>query len=372
MARPTRILIIDDSAVVRATLEEIFNAEPDLEVMGKAANPYDAAALLANAIPDVITLDLEMPRMDGLTFLKQLMAQHPLPVVVCSSLAQRGAEAALAALELGAVEVIAKPTLGTYEFLVESRSLLCDAVRAAAQARPRLGIHNSKPDRPRAKTLVSEYMPDVTAHELLETTDKLIVVGASTGGTEALRVLLHDMPLDCPGILVVQHMPANFTASFAQRLDQICRISVKEARDGDPIAHGQALIAPGGLHMLLKRNGARYAVQIKEGPLVNRHRPSVDVLFRSAAHHAGANATAIIMTGMGDDGAQGCLDLKSAGATVIAQDEASCVVFGMPKCAIARGAVHQVLPLSRLAEAAINAFRPRHKRDLAQKLPLYP
>lgn len=356
MKRKIRIMIVDDSAVVRATLQELFANEEDLEVIGTASDPFKAAKLMQQTVPDVITLDLEMPRMDGLTFLRRLMHQHPIPVVVCSSLAQKGAEAALQALEYGAVEVIAKPQLGTHEFLLESKAMLCDSVRAAAiarvkQAPPELNSINKVLPR-------SQYSRSKLPAHLRETTDKFIVAGASTGGTEALKTFLQGMPANCPGILVVQHMPANFTASFANRLDGICDIDVKEAKDGDSILPGRALIAPGGKHLTIKRNGARYVASVQDGPLVNRHRPSVDMLFRSAATQAGPNTVGVIMTGMGNDGAQGCVDLKESGATVLAQDEATCVVFGMPRCAIEKGGTHKVLPLEKLAHATLSYFKP--------------
>ncbi len=345
---PTKVLIIDDSAVVRAALDDIFTEAKGIEVIGKASNPYHAAELIKQQVPDVITLDLEMPRMDGLTFLKKLMSQHPLPVVVCSSLAQEGADAAMNALELGAVDIVAKPKLGTHDFLFESKERLCDVVRAAAKANV-----SRRSRSPSKKRSINDFIPAEKSHALRETTDKIIVIGASTGGTEALLSFLQQMPEDCPGILIVQHMPAHFTAPFAKRLNQVCRINVEEASDGQSLLQGQALIAPGGKHMALKRSGARYRVSIKEGPLVNRHRPSVDVLFRSTAYHAGSNAVGVIMTGMGDDGAQGCLDMKEAGATLFAQDEQTSVVFGMPKAAIAKGGIHKVLPLNDLPSAAL-------------------
>lgn len=357
MTHRIKILIIDDSAVARAALEEIFSSESDLQVIGKAANPYDAARLMADEAPDVITLDLEMPRMDGLTFLKKLMRQHPIPVVVCSSLATHGADAAVKALELGAVDIIAKPQLGAYDFFMDSKTLFCDAIRAASKAQLRHGAR--KVDR--VKHHVSEFLPDESRHFLTETTEKLIVVGASTGGTEALATFLSSLPADSPGILIVQHMPEQFTSAFARRLDSLSALTVREAKDGDPVLRGHALLAPGGRHMYVKRSGARYVVKVKDGPLVNRHRPSVDVLFRSTAQHAGLNAVGVIMTGMGDDGAQGCCDLKEAGATVLAQDEASCVVFGMPRVAIERGAATRILPLEKLAEAALAAARSHPK-----------
>ena len=337
------VLIIDDSAVVRQTMTEVLSTDPAIEIMGVAADPYTAASRMLERVPDVITLDVEMPRMDGITFLKKIMSQHPIPVVMCSSLTETGSETALKAMEYGAVEIIQKPRLGTKQFLEESRVRICDAVKAAAQAR-------IKPFRERLLKGAPKMTADVIlakpmSKAMVETTEKVVAVGASTGGTEALRDFLEAMPHDAPGIVIVQHMPEHFTRAFSNRLDGLCRMSVKEAEDHDTVIRGRALIAPGNHHLLIKRSGARYYVEIKDGPLVSRHRPSVDVLFRSAARYAGKNCIGILMTGMGDDGAKGMLELKQAGALTIAQDEESCVVFGMPKEAIKLGAVDRVLPL---------------------------
>ena len=326
-----RVLVVDDSAVVRQTMKEILESDPQIEVIATAADPYIAVERLKQEIPDVITLDVEMPRMDGITFLEKLMAQHPIPVVICSTLTERGSETALAALEKGAVEIITKPKLGTKQFLEESRIRICDAVKSAALVS--VGKRRFPPDGQvivTPKLTADAMLPKPLSHAMIQTTDKIVAVGASTGGTEALRVFLQAMPLDAPGIIIVQHMPEKFTASFAQRLNSLCSVTVKEAADGDSILRGQALIAPGNRHLLLKRSGARYYVEVKDGPLVSRHRPSVDVLFRSTARYAGANAVGVIMTGMGDDGARGMLEMKQAGASTLAQDEASCIVFGMP------------------------------------------
>ncbi len=347
MKRPIRVLIVDDSALVRQTLSDILGSDPEIEVVGTAQDPYIAAQRLRSVVPDVITLDIEMPRMDGLTFLKKLMGQHPIPVVICSSLAAEGAETTLRAFEYGAVEVIQKPRLGTRQFLEESRIRICDAVKAAARAR----VKRYTPGLEVAPKLTADaVLPPVRTRAMAETTEKVVVIGASTGGTEALREVLQALPADAPGIVVVQHMPEHFTAAFARRLDGLCRVHVKEAADGDPVLRGQVLIAPGNRHTLLKRSGARYHVEVKDGPLVCRHRPSVDVLFRSAARYAGPNAVAVIMTGMGDDGAKGMAELKQVGAATIGQDEATCVVFGMPKEAIELGAVDRVVPLGRIAQ----------------------
>jgi two-component system chemotaxis response regulator CheB len=340
-----RVLIVDDSALVRQTLSEILSSDPLIEVIGTASDPFVAAERISEQVPDVITLDIEMPRMDGLTFLRKIMSQHPIPVVICSSLAEEGAQSTLQALEYGAVEIIAKPRLGSKRFLEESSVMLCQAVRAAAVAR----LRRPGPSQTVQPKLTADAILSRATHAMLETTEKVVVVGASTGGTEALRALLEVMPADAPGIVIVQHMPEMFTRAFANRLDGLCRISVKEAESNDTVLRGRALIAPGNHHALLKRSGARYYVEIKDGPLVSRHRPSVDVLFRSAARYAGPNAVAVIMTGMGDDGANGMLEMKQAGAVTIAQDEATSVVFGMPNEAIKRGAVDKILPLQDIA-----------------------
>jgi len=353
MAPKIRVLIVDDSAVVRQAMAEILSSDPDIDIMAPAADPFVAADRIRHEVPDVITLDVEMPRMDGLTFLKKIMTQHPIPVVMCSSLTENGSETALKALEYGAVELIQKPRLGTRQFLEEARVRLCDAVKAAARARLKRLSESSFHVSPKLTADAVLAGPSSTA--MIQTTDKVVVVGASTGGTEALRVFLQGLPANAPGVVVVQHMPENFTANFARRLDGLCTIAVKEAENGDSVLKGRALIAPGNRHVLLKRSGARYYVEIKDGPLVCRHRPSVDVLFRSAARYTGKNAVGVIMTGMGDDGAKGMLEMKQAGAMTFAQDEESCVVFGMPKEAIKLGAVDKVLSLGQLAAAVIRA-----------------
>jgi two-component system chemotaxis response regulator CheB len=353
MKKRIKVLIVDDSAVVRQTLTAILSEDPEIEVLGVASDPLIAGEKIQLAVPDVITLDVEMPRMDGLTFLQKIMSQHPIPVVVCSSLADEGSETALKALEYGAVEIIQKPRLGAKQFLEEARVRICDAVRAASLARlkPRRFPHADIPPKLTADAVLAKARQRADA--MLRTTEKVVAIGASTGGTEALRVLLEALPPDAPGIVIVQHMPENFTRAFAQRLDTICRVSVKEAENNDTVLRGRVLIAPGNRHLLLKRSGARYYVEVKDGPLVSRHRPSVDVLFRSAARYAGPNAVGVIMTGMGDDGARGLLEMKEAGAATIAQDEESCVVFGMPKKAVELQAVEKVLPLGSLAAAIL-------------------
>jgi len=349
-----RVLIVDDSATVRQTLKDILESDPDIEVMGTAQDPYVAVERIKQERPDVIMLDVEMPRMDGITFLGRLMAQHPIPVIICSTLTESNSETALAALEKGAVEIITKPKIGTRQFLEESRIRICDVVKAASQVR--IGSRPSPPPLIRATPKLNAdavIAPELITRAMIQTTEKIVAVGASTGGTEALRCFLEMLPADAPGIVIVQHMPEKFTASFANRLNQCCRVTVKEAEDNDSVIRGQALIAPGNRHTLIKRSGARYFVEVKDGPLVSRHRPSVDVLFRSAARYAGANAVGVIMTGMGDDGAHGMLEMKNAGAITIAQDEASCVVFGMPAEAIKLGGVDKVLPLNRIATEVI-------------------
>lgn len=351
MANKIRVLIVDDSAVVRQTLEDILSSDPDIEVIGTAIDPFVAAERLKKEVPDVITLDIEMPRMDGLTFLRKLMAQHPIPVVICSSVAAQGTETALKALEYGAIEIISKPKVGTKKFLEESRIRLCDAVKAAAMSKPGKA-KLIKPLTVKPKLDADAVIP-MAKPQHISATEKICLVGASTGGTEALRVFLEQLPVGCPPVAIVQHMPEHFTAAFARRLNSICAIDIKEAEDGDNMVRGQALIAPGNRHMLLKRSGSRYYVEVKEGPLVSRHRPSVDVLFRSGARYGGRNVVAAIMTGMGDDGAKGMRELFDVGAYTIAQDEATCVVFGMPQEAIKAGGVNKVMPLQRIAQEMV-------------------
>lgn len=349
MKKSIKVLVIDDSALVRQTLTEIINADPQLSVIGAASDPYFAAGKIRQLVPDVITLDIEMPRMDGLTFLKTLMAQCPVPVVIISSLTQSGSVLALRAIDHGAVEVIAKSEIrNTKEHLEESRIRITDAIKAARMVRvKRLPLTPNKAlavvER---KTVTGIYM----------TTDKVIAIGASTGGTEAIRYLLTNVPANSPGILITQHMPPGFTKSFADQLNTICQVTVKEASDGERIMRGHAYIAPGGKHMELYRSGAQYVIRIREGELVNRHKPSVEVLFNSVARHAGQNAVGIIMTGMGRDGAEGLLNMKEAGARTIAQDESSCVVFGMPKEAIKIGAADQILPLQEIPAKILSYF----------------
>lgn len=352
-----RVLVVDDSATVRQALAEILQSDPEIEVAGVASDPFVAARKLADELPDVIMLDVEMPRMDGITFLKKLMAQRPLPVVMCSSLVESGSQTLLQALDAGAVDIILKPTIGVAEHLAESKIRICDAVKAAANAR--IGTHRPKMPtgvhQPEKKLSADVMLPPPRSHAMAKTTESVVCIGASTGGTESLRVVLEQLPANAPGIVIVQHMPEKFTTSFAHRLNSLCEMEVKEAEDGDAVLRGRVLIAPGNLHTLMVRSGARYQVSVKEGPLVSRHRPSVDVLFRSAAACAGANAVGVIMTGMGDDGARGLDEMKQAGAFTIAQDEASSIVFGMPKEAIARGCVDRVVSLEAIAQEILYA-----------------
>ena len=341
MAEALRVLVVDDSAVVRQGVLLLLESVPGM-VVEVASDPLIAQQKMKSHRPDVVILDLEMPRMDGLTFLRQLMREeNPIPVVVCSGLAGPGTEAAVRVLEEGAVEIIPKPSLGVGDFLRESRARFVESIRNAARSRPRAAK--------RAPVLAPER---VSSGALLTvTTDKVVAVGASTGGTEALRLLLETMPPDCPGLVIVQHMPELFTSAFAKRLQQLCRIEVKEAAHGDRILQGRALIAPGNRHLRVKRTGGHYQVELLDGARVSGHKPSVDVLFHSVARAAGANAVGVLLTGMGEDGADGLLAMKQAGAATLAQDEASCVVFGMPRAAIERGAVDQVLPLGAIGEA---------------------
>lgn len=352
MKSKTNVLIVDDSAVVRQTLSDILSSDPGIHVMGTAADPFFAAEKISREIPDVITLDVEMPRMDGITFLQKIMSQQPIPVVICSSLSEKGSETALKALEYGAVEIIQKPKIGTKLFLEESRIQLCDIVKAASLVKKKT---IPKPRIIDPKLTADAVIQKSISKAMIQTTEKIVVVGASTGGTEALRVFLESLPMNSPGVVIVQHMPQNFTASFARRLDKLCSVSVKEAEDDDTVIRGRALIAPGNRHTLLKRSGARYYVELRDGPLVRRHRPSVDVLFRSAARYAGKNAIGVIMTGMGDDGANGMYEMKQAGAFTIAQDEESCIVFGMPNEAIKLKAVDKVCSLDAIAGAVLKA-----------------
>jgi two-component system chemotaxis response regulator CheB len=346
--------VIDDSAVVRKHLTETLTAG-GIQVLGSAADPVFAMPKLQSHWPDVIVLDVEMPRMDGISFLKKLMAEHPTPVVMCSTLTEKGCQTTMQALEAGAVSFVTKPKMGLKDFLEDRTNGLVEAVKAASKA-------NMRAIPPAARTLAAGKAPAgaspmatmptparVSTGAMSETTDRVIAVGISTGGVQSIEVVLRQLDRTCPGMLVVQHMPAAFTASFAARLNSVCNIEVLEAKDGDRVINGRVLIAPGGKHMQLKRSGAQYVVEVKDGPLINHHRPSCDVLFRSVAACAGRNAVGIIMTGMGDDGARGLKEMRDAGAYTAAQDEASCVVFGMPAVAIKMGAADDIVPLNDIA-----------------------
>jgi two-component system chemotaxis response regulator CheB len=344
-----RVMVVDDSAVVRQVLTGLLDEAPGIEVMAAVADPVLAIERLKLDWPDVIVLDVEMPRMDGITFLKLVMQQKPTPVVICSTLTEKGARTSMEAMAAGAVAIVTKPKMGLKQFLSDSADELIHAVRAAANANVRrLAPGTSALPVVAGKQTADAILPPAT-RAMTQTTERVVALGTSTGGTQALEEVLTALPRVCPGIVIVQHMPEKFTAAFAARLDSLCKITVKEAEHNDRVLPGRALIAPGGRHMLLKRSGAQYHVEVIDGPLVNRHRPSVDVLFRSVAKSAGANALGVIMTGMGDDGAAGLLEMRNVGARTLAQDEESCVVFGMPKEAIKRGGAERVIPLSSVA-----------------------
>ncbi|MDR6913581.1 two-component system chemotaxis response regulator CheB [Pseudomonas sp. 3296] len=350
-----KVLLVDDSAVVRQVVLALLEREPDIQVIGAASDPLFAMDKMAKEWPDVIVLDVEMPRMDGITFLKKIMAERPTPVVICSTLTERGAETTLQALAAGAVEIITKPKVGLKGFLEQSSAELVAAVRAAAQANVKQLVRNAAAHTPvGAKLNADAILPPSSGQAMAQTTERIVAIGTSTGGTQALELVLTALPRVSPGIVIVQHMPEKFTASFAARLNTLSQIEVREAKNNDRVIPGLALIAPGGKHMLVKRSGAYYHVEVVDGPLVNRHRPSVDVLFRSVAKFAGKNATGIIMTGMGDDGARGLKELHETGARTYAQDEASCVVFGMPKEAIKLGGVDRVIALDDIPRAITN------------------
>ena len=363
--RTIRVLVVDDSAVMRQVMTTILSREPDMEVV-IAQEPFIAMRKMKDALPDVIVLDLQMPKMDGLTFLKRLRATHTIPVVICSAFSGPNSLAAVRALEQGAIDIVRKPELGLKEFLDESAPQLIELIRAAAgvkiatRSEPEPVGEREETDKHRLKRSADAVLPRARPWSgNARTSDRIVALGASVGGTNALHQVLGAMPLDCPGIVVVQHMPAGFTAAFAQRLGETCKIEVREARDGDAVQPGRALVAPGNQHLLVVRRSDGYHVLVRPGPAVSRHRPSVDVLFRSLAGAAGANTIAALMTGMGEDGAAGLLELRLAGATTIAQDEASCVVFGMPKEAIARGAAEQVVPLGRITATIMSAAQQR-------------
>jgi two-component system, chemotaxis family, protein-glutamate methylesterase/glutaminase len=355
-----KVLIVDDSAVVRQVARAALEADPGIEVIGAVPDPLYALERMKSNWPDVIVLDIEMPRMDGLTFLRKIMAERPTPVVICSTLAEHGARATMDALAAGAVDIITKPRIGLKQFLQDASNDIVVAVRAAARANVRR-LASTPPLAPAAKlsadAVLGAARPAPPSAGLNKTTDAVIAIGTSTGGTQALEAVLTALPAVCTGIVVVQHMPEKFTAMFAERLNSLCAIEVREASNGDRVIPGRALIAPGGRHMMLKRSGAQYVVEVIDGPLVNRHKPSVDVLFRSVAQTAGANALGVIMTGMGDDGARGLKEMHDAGARTVAEDESTCVVFGMPKEAIKLGGVDRVVPLDLISREIV-AFAP--------------
>ncbi len=355
MANEIKVMIVDDSAVVRQVLTGILDGVAGIKIIGSAPDPIFAMRRMEAQWPDVIILDIEMPRMDGVTFLKKLMSERPTPVVICSTLTEKGAEITMQAMSSGAVDIITKPKISLSKFLQESKSNIIDIVKAAAGSRPR--TLKSPTTSPHSRTTIDaeNVVNTGTTKAMVQTTDRVIVIGTSTGGTQALEYLFTRLPRNAPPIVVVQHMPEHFTAAFAKRLDGLCQVTVKEAVQNDRALSGQVLIAPGGKHMLLQRSGAQYRVDVKDGPLVSRHRPSVDVLFRSSAQSAGANAVGIILTGMGDDGAHGMKEMHDAGALTIAQDEVSCVVYGMPKEAVKLGAVDGILPLSAIPQLIIQA-----------------
>lgn len=338
-----KVMVVDDSAVVRQVVTGLLEADPGMQVIGAVADPILAMARMKIQWPDVLVLDIEMPRMDGITFLKKIMSERPTPVVICSTLTEKGAQTSMAALAAGAVAIITKPKIGLKQFLNDASDDLISAIKAAANANVKRLLSSEK-------LTADAILPASEAHgAMIQTTERVVAIGTSTGGTQALEHVLTALPRVAPGIVIVQHMPEKFTAEFASRLNGLCQIEVKEAQPNDRVVQGRALIAPGGKHMLLRRNGAQYFVDVIDGPLVNRHRPSVDVLFRSVAKCAGANALGVIMTGMGDDGAAGLFEMRSAGARTAAQDEASCVVYGMPKEAVKRGAVEKNVALHAIA-----------------------
>jgi two-component system chemotaxis response regulator CheB len=361
-----RVVVVDDSALIRSLLSSLINAQTDMECIGAANDPYQAREMIRNLNPDVITLDVEMPRMDGLDFLEKLMRLRPMPVVMVSTLTERGAETTLRALELGAVDFVAKPRIGIAQGLQDMAAEIADKVRIASRAR--IGRRTVAVPPPPSATPLPAGSPAAGAGTpplvkpvpvafSRSSTEKIVAIGSSTGGTEALREVLTVLPADCPAVMVTQHMPPGFTKSFADRLNSLCKMHVKEAEHGERVLPGHVYIAPGGHHLALGRSGANYVVEIDDGPPVNRHRPSVDVMFRSVARHAGRNAIGVILTGMGRDGADAMKELRDAGAYNIGQDEASCVVYGMPREAAAVGAVHEVLPLQKIGHQILAYLR---------------
>ena len=360
MSNRIKVMIVDDSAVVRQTVRQALERDAGIEVIAAASDPLFAISHMQRQWPDVIVLDIEMPRMDGLTFLKKIMTERPTPVVICSSLAESGAAATMQALSAGAVAIITKPKMGVKQFLEDSANDVVQAVKAAARANAsRLVPRAATPLNPAPKLSADAILGAGlgSGANMVRTTERIVAIGTSTGGTQALEAVLTRLPAVCPGIVIVQHMPERFTAMFAERLNSLCALEVREARHGDRVMPGRALLAPGGKHMMLARSGAQYTVEVVDGPLINRHRPSVDVLFRSCAKFAGKNAVGVIMTGMGDDGARGLKEMRDAGASTLAEDESTCVVFGMPKEAIRLGGVDRVVPLTQIPEVILGLVK---------------
>ena len=352
-----KALIVDDSPTVRRVMTEILSSDPDIHVMGAASDAFSAARYISKEVPDVIFLDIEMPKMDGLTFMRKIMAQRPIPVVVCSAVAEEGTETFLQVLEAGAVDVVSKPRVDSAQFLQESRERICDVAKAAANAKPR--TRHARPLKVEQRFTADVVLPPPSLrHKGGRGGDRIVCIGSSTGGTEAILEVLSGLPADSPGIVIVQHMPEGFTSTYARRLDSLCAIRVKEAESGDKVQRGLAILARGGHHLIVKRVSTIYSVEVIEGPPVSRHRPSVDVLFRSAAQAAGADAMGVILTGMGDDGARGLLEMRSQGSHTIAQNEETCVVFGMPNEAIKLGGAAVVLPLNKIANEIIHGHVP--------------
>ena len=360
MSGKIKVMIVDDSAVVRQTVRQALERDAGIEVIAAASDPLFAISHMQRQWPDVIVLDIEMPRMDGLTFLKKIMTERPTPVVICSSLAESGAAATMQALSAGAVAIITKPKMGVKQFLEDSANDVVQAVKAAARANAsRLVPRAATPLNPAPKLSADAILGAGlgSGANMVRTTERIVAIGTSTGGTQALDAVLTRLPAVCPGIVIVQHMPERFTAMFAERLNSLCALEVREARHGDRVMPGRALLAPGGKHMMLARSGAQYTIEVVDGPLINRHRPSVDVLFRSCAKFAGKNAVGVIMTGMGDDGARGLKEMRDAGASTLAEDESTCVVFGMPKEAIRLGGVDRVVPLTQIPEVILGLVK---------------
>jgi two-component system chemotaxis response regulator CheB len=350
--KKTTVVVVDDSALIRALLTEIINSQADMEVAGAATDPFQAREIIRSLNPDVITLDVEMPRMDGLDFLEKIMRLRPMPVIMISTLTEKGAEVTLKALELGAVDYVAKPKMGVSKGMHELAHEICEKIRIASQARV---FRRAAPVASETAANIAKSPANINFSR--HSTEKIIAIGASTGGTEAIREILMQFPADSPGVVITQHMPQGFTASFAKRLDGLCKIRVKEAQQGERILPGHAYIAPGGMHLAVRRSGANYLAEVSDDEPVNRHKPSVEVLFQSVAKNVGPNALGVMLTGMGKDGASAMLEMRKAGAYNFAQDEASCVVFGMPKEAIAVGAIDEVLPLTKISSALMQRIR---------------